>query len=263
MSEFETLLVEVRDHKAFVTLNRPDAANSFDHAMQLEVRRVWEQAKADPEIRVIVLTGAGDRAFCTGIDRHVDKPLTYDREFWHREDPSQFLSPKTCRLWKPVICAVNGMACGGAFYLIGESDVVIAAEHATFFDPHVTYGFTAVLEPVMVSKRMFFGEALRMALMGNDERISAHKAMEIGLVSEVVPADRLAEQADWLASRIAEKDPVAIQGTVRAMWASLDLHRSIAMDLGFPLAMGSNAEADTSAAMEIFEQKIRPEWRLR
>ncbi len=263
MSDFESIRFEVRDRKAFLTLNRPEAANSFDHAMQREIREVWEIAKSDPEIRVVVLTGAGDRAFCTGIDRHVDKPLTYEREHWQREDPSQFLSPKTCRLWKPVVCAVNGMACGGAFYLIGESDIVIAAEHATFFDPHVTYTLTAVLEPIMVSKRMFFGEALRMALMGNDERIGAQKAMEIGLVSEVVPADGLMEQADWIASRIAEKDPVAVQGTVRAMWASLEMHRAIAMDLGFPIAVGSNAAADSSDAMRIFEEKIRPEWRLR
>jgi len=263
MSDFEAIRFEVRDHKAFVTLNRPEVSNAFDHAMQRELLEVWETAKADPEIRVVVVTGAGDRAFCTGIDRYVDKPLTFEREFWHREDPSQFLSPKTCRLWKPVICAVNGMACGGAFYIIGEADIVIAAEHATFFDPHVTYALTAVLEPIMVSKRMFFGEALRMALLGNDERIGAQKAMEMGLVSEVVPADRLMEQADWLASRIAEKDPVAIQGTVRAMWASLEMNRAIAMDLGFPIATASNDAADSSEAMRIFEQKIRPEWRLR
>jgi len=263
MSDFEAIVFEVRDRKAFVTLNRPAASNSFDHAMQRELREVWEIAKGDAEIRVIVLTGAGDQAFCTGIDRHVEVPLTFEREFWHREDPSQYLSPKTCRLWKPVICAVNGMACGGAFYLIAESDIVIAAEHATFFDPHVTYALTAVLEPIMVSKRMFFGEALRMALMGNDERIGAQKAMEIGLVSEVVPGERLLEQADWLASRIAEKDPVAVQGTVRAMWASLEMHRAIAMDLGFPIAVGSNEAADSSEAMRMFEDKVRPEWRLR
>jgi enoyl-CoA hydratase/carnithine racemase len=263
MSDFEAIRLEVRDHKAFVTLDRPEAANSFDDAMQRELHEVWNLAKTDPEIRVVVVTGAGDRAFCTGIDRYVDKPLTFEREHWQREDPSQFLSPKTCRLWKPVIGAVNGMACGGAFYILGECDIVIAAEHATFFDPHVTYALTAVLEPIMVSKRMFFAEALRMALLGNDERISAQKAMEIGLVSEVVPADQLMEQADWLASRIAEKDPVAIQGTVRTMWASLEMHRSIAMDLGFPLAAASNEAADSSDAMRQFEEKVRPQWRLR
>jgi enoyl-CoA hydratase/carnithine racemase len=263
MSDFEAIQLEVRDHKAFVTLDRPEAANSFDLAMQRELHEVWNLAKVDPEIRVVVVTGAGDRAFCTGIDRYVDKPLTFEREHWQREDPSQFLSPKTCRLWKPVIGAVNGMACGGAFYILGECDIVIAAEHATFFDPHVTYALTAVLEPIMVSKRMFFAEALRMALLGNDERISAQKAMEIGLVSEVVPADQLMVQADWLASRIAEKDPVAIQGTVRTMWASLEMHRSIAMDLGFPLAAASNDAADSSEAMRLFEDKVRPEWRLR
>ena len=80
------------------------------------------------------------------------------------------------------------MACGGAFYLLGEADILIAAEHATFFDPHVTYGMPAVFEPALMLQRMPFGEVLRMTLLGNHERISAARALEIGLVTEVVAA---------------------------------------------------------------------------
>ena len=87
------------------------------------------------------------------------------------DDPGDSLNPKANDLWKPVVAAVNGMACGGAFYLLGEADVVLAAEHATFFDPHVTYGMVAAFEPILLLRRMPFGEVLRMALAGNHERV--------------------------------------------------------------------------------------------
>ena len=262
MPTFDTLLYEVRDGKAFVTLNRPDHHNSFDQQMQRELRNLWEEVKDDHGVRVVVLTGAGDRAFCTGLDRNM-QPINVDnREFWEREDPSLWISPKTCRVWKPVVCAVNGMACGGGFYLLAEADIIIAAEHATFFDPHVTYAMTAVLEPVMLSKRMPFGEVMRMALLGNDERISARRALEIGLVSEVVPGADLAATAEWVADRIAEKDPNAVQGTVRALWASLEVNRAVLMDLGFPLAAASNMAAGNERGQPV-ASGARREWRLR
>jgi len=261
VSSFETILFEVRDGKAYVTLNRPDQLNAFDEQMQRELRAVWDRAKDDDDIRVIVLTGAGDKAFCTGLDRN-GQPANFDRRYWHREDPSAWVSPKTNKCWTPVIAAVNGMACGGGFYLLAEADIIIAADHATFFDPHVTFAMAAVLEPVMLSKRMPFGEVMRMALLGNDERISARRALEIGLVSEVVPASELAATAEWLADRIAEKEPTAIQGTVRALWASLEVSRSMLMDLGFPLATGSNNAGGNERGLPV-ASRTRREWRLR
>jgi enoyl-CoA hydratase/carnithine racemase len=260
--EFETLLVDVRDHKAVVTLNRPDRHNMFNQQMQRDLRATWEMVKDDHDIHVVVLTGAGERAFCAGLDRE-EQPINVDnREFWLREDPSLWISPKTNRCWKPVVCAVNGMACAGGFYLLAEADIVIAAEHATFFDPHVTFAMAAVLEPVMLSKRMPFGEVMRMALLGSDERISAARAHEVGLVSEVVHKEDLLATAEWLADRIAEKDPTAIQGTVRALWASLEVNRAVLMDLGFPLAGASNVVSGNQTGLPMGSQPRR-EWRLR
>ena len=88
-------------------------------------------------------------------------------------DPGDNIGPKSCDLWKPVIAAVNGMACGGAFYMLGEVEFIIAAEHATFFDPHVTYGMTAAFEPIHMRRSMPFGEIMRLSLLGNYERLSA------------------------------------------------------------------------------------------
>ena len=105
-------------------------------------------------------------------------------------DPGDNIGPKSCDLWKPVIAAVNGMACGGAFYMLGEVEFIIAAEHATFFDPHVTYGMCAAFEPIHMAGIMPFPEIMRLSLLGNYERMSAARAHQIGMVSEVVPGDR-------------------------------------------------------------------------
>ena len=105
-------------------------------------------------------------------------------------DPGDNIGPKSCDLWKPVIAAVNGMACGGAFYMLGEVEFIIAAEHATFFDPHVTYGMTAAFEPIHMAGITPFPEIMRLSLLGNYERMSAQRAHQIGMVTEVVPGDR-------------------------------------------------------------------------
>src|SRR5207248_1455145 len=210
----ETLLYEETDGVALVTLNRPDVYNAFDAAMMRELSGLWQSLKTNDAVRCIVLTGAGERAFCTGIDRSEIPtdgapfdPLTF-------EDPGRKLGPKTNELYKPVIAAVNGMACGGAFYMLGEVEFIIAAEHATFFDPHVTYGMTAAFEPIHMLQKMPFGEIMRLSLLGNHERMSARRAYEIGLVSEVVPAAGLRDAATWAAEAIASQPPLAIQATL-------------------------------------------------
>ena len=135
-----------------------------------------------------MLTGAGEKAFCTGIDRMEqmggdDSTTPTDPDVvgsggtpFMFNDPGDNIGPKSCDLWKPVIAAVNGMACGGAFYMLGEVEFIIAAEHATFFDPHVTYGMTASFEPIHMAGIMPFPEIMRLSLMGNYERMSAARA---------------------------------------------------------------------------------------
>jgi len=276
VAELETITYECSDNVAWVTLNRPKVHNAFNATMQHELRTVWRWLRHDESARVIVLTGAGDRAFSVGIDRrevlgddkHVNtvtragpaagpnsgpevgpnsgpgagpdpaagpepihvasatSPFMFD-------DPADYLGPKSNDLWKPVVAAVNGMACGGAFYMLGEADIIIAAEHATFFDPHVTYGMPAGYEPLQLLPKMPFGEIVRMTLLGASERMSAARAHEIGLVSEVCRARELHERAAWLAGEIAKAPPLAIQGSLRALWTGRELSRSQALGLGW------------------------------
>src|SRR4029079_10420699 len=220
MAGYETIEVSKADGVAWVTLNRPDVRNAVNEQMQRELHEVWTAFRYDDEVRCVVLTGAG-QSFCTGIDRA--EAVSEDNNAsmaagdypgyptpWMYDDPGREIGPKARDCWKPVIAAVQGQACGGAFYLLGEVEFIIASEDATFFDPHVTYGMTAAFEPVQMLAKMRFQEIMRMSLLGADERMSAQRALQIGLVSEVVPRDELRERAAWAARVIADAPPVAI-----------------------------------------------------
>jgi enoyl-CoA hydratase/carnithine racemase len=222
MTAFETILLEVdaASHVATITLNRPDSLNAFNRTMCDEMVKAWRIVKLDDSVNAVVLRAAGSRAFSAGLD--IKTPYGQPDNVWNHEDPGEALSPKWQKMWKPVVCAVQGMCTAGAFYFVNESDVVICSEDATFFDSHVSAGLVCALEPIGLMRRIGLGESLRIALMGNDERVGADTALRIGLVSEVVSADRLWLRAHEIAAAIAAKPPSATQGTVKAIWESLD-----------------------------------------
>ena len=241
-TSFTTITVEIDEAAkvAVVTLDRPEAYNAFSPTMQEELKSTWRAFRSDDRVNAIVLTAAGDKSFCVGIDRNEaeftnmaghSRLYGTSNNFMY-DDPGDDLGPKSCDLWKPVICAVNGMACGGAFYMLAESDIIIAADHATFFDPHVTYGMAAVYEPMKMLQYMPLGEVLRMTLLGNHERMSAATAHRIGLVSEVCPADELMERARWVADAIASQPAVGVQASLRSIWAANDLGTKQALSMG-------------------------------
>lgn len=256
-----TLEIAVAEGVATVTLNRPEVHNAFNAAMTEELAQVWQALRFDTEVRAIVLTGRGDKAFSSGLDRSsVEKfgldPLTY-------EDPGRLLGPKSQKLWKPVIAAVNGLACGGAFYMLAEADVILAAEHATFFDPHVTFGMVGAFEPILLLRRMPFGEVLRMALVGSHERLSARTAQSLGLVSEVLPSRDLLPAAQQLAGTIASQPPLAVQATLRTLWAAKDLTTAQATELGnMFLQLGTSVDA-LNEGQQAFESGARTRPRIR
>lgn len=230
---YNTVKVEVADHVATITINRPEAMNSFNRTMVEEFEALWKDLAWNDDVHVCVLRAAPGKAFCTGVDvkesREEGKAVVDLDNTWHCEDPGKFLGPKSMNCWKPVIAAVHGMAAGGAFYWLNESDIVICSEEATFFDPHVTYGMTSALEPIGMTYKMPLQDVLRMVLLGNDERVTAETAKQIGIVSEVVPLGELWNRAAELAAIIAAKPPAATAGSVKAIWQSLDLPRSVAL----------------------------------
>jgi enoyl-CoA hydratase/carnithine racemase len=177
-------------------------------------------------------------------------------------DPGSNINPKENDLWKPVVAAVNGMACGGALYMLGEADIIIAAEHATFFDPHVSYGMVAGFESTHLLQKLPLGETLRVALLGAHERMSASRAHQLGLVSEVTPAEELLDRALWVANAIAASPVLAIQGTLRAVWMANEASRQAALkQVSTLVSLGTQFE-NIEEGQETFKGS-RPEWRLR
>jgi enoyl-CoA hydratase/carnithine racemase len=226
--DHETIEVELRDHVATLTLDRPDRMNAFDATMCDELRDAWAWVRDSDDVHVAVLQANGDRAFCTGLD--VKRGAWWrDQNVWNHVDPGVHIGPRSNQVWKPVVCAVQGMCAGGGQYLVNESDIVIATDDATFFDPHANGSIVSAVEPIgMLHRGVPLGEVLRWALMGSDERITAATAQRIGLVTEVVAAADLRARAADIAAQIARRDPIAIQGTVRAIWEATEMPPSIA-----------------------------------
>ena len=273
MTTYETITVDKNDGVAWVTLNRPQVHNAINMTMQRELRDTWRAFRYDDDVRCVVLTGEG-KSFCTGIDR-AEAISDDNREQmaqgkypgyptpWMFDDPGRDVGPKANDLWKPVIAAVNGMACGGAFYMLGEVEFIIASDDATFFDPHVTYGMTAAFEPAQMLSKMPFQEVMRMSLLGVHERISAERAYQTGLVSEVCPREELHDRAAWAAQVIADSPALAIQGTQRALWTALEVGRHASIELSNLFTrIGNDAEAFRQG-QERFASGERPELRIR
>jgi enoyl-CoA hydratase/carnithine racemase len=241
---YSTLLVEIADGIATITLNRPERLNCFNRAMVTEFRELWSQLRADSNVRVIVLRAAPGRAFCSGVDvkegwRAPGEELTP----FDQEDPGEWLGPKSNKVWKPLIVAVHGIAAGGAFYWLNEADIVICSEDATFFDPHLKFGKISAVEPIGALGRIPLQEITRMVLMADTERIGAQTALRISLVTEVTPLATLWTRAHELAALIAQRHPVAVQGSMRAIWEAQSLPRAQAVtnalryiQIGKPLA---------------------------
>ena len=257
--EYQTILYEVGEDKvATITINRPEAMNSFNAQMNREFVDVWKRISEDDNVNAVLLRAADCRAFSTGADvkqsREGENVLGSEVEF-NQRDPGEFLGPKANLCWKPVVTAVHGLCCGGAFYWVNESDIVICSEDAQFFDPHVDYGLACAVEPTGLTYRMAIGDIMRIVLLGNSERMGAKTALEARLVSEVHESrEALWERAHYLAATIASKPTEAVQASVYSIWNSMELPRKAALDQAFRhcqiVAPGGKSKLDHQALMK-------------
>jgi enoyl-CoA hydratase len=200
--------VELRDGALVVTLNRPDAANALNAAVGEGLCRALSSAAEDDETRSIVVTGAGERVFCAGMDL---KAFTAGEDMTSVGQGLSLLS--SCP--KPVIAAVNGHALAGGFEVMLRCDLVVAAEHARFGIPEVKRGLVAAGGGTRLPRRIPLQLALEMGLTGGP--ISASRALELGLVNRVVPADQVMATALDLAALINANGPLAVQATKQLM----------------------------------------------
>jgi E-phenylitaconyl-CoA hydratase len=260
--KLETLLYDVKNGVATITLNRPDRHNAFNVAMANELKRAWDAVKTDPEVVCAIVTGAGEKAFCTGMDvADVASGEAKGTGTVSREDAPWFrLTAIQNKCWKPVITAVNGMVVGGGLHFIADSDLIVASESASFFDTHVKVGLIAGIEPVGLTRRIPLESVLRMALLGGSERMSAAEALRLGLVGEVVAADQLLPRAQELADKIAQHSPTALARTKQVIWEGLDSGLDDAIDNAWQAITEHTAHGDLEEGTVAFVEKRKPRW---
>ncbi|HEY0448811.1 enoyl-CoA hydratase/isomerase family protein [Actinophytocola sp.] len=218
---YRTLRVERRGPVGWLVFDRPHAGNAMDAAMMAELPLAWRELDDDPGVRCIVLTGRG-KAFQTGLD-----VVALAREPESLRESSRRTRNADLRLtgWHlgvltPVVVAVNGTCAGGGLHFVVDGDVVIAARHATFLDPHASVGQASNWEAVGMTHRMAAGVAARVVLTGAHERLDAERARQLGMVGEVVEADELEAVAQRVAERIAAADPDVVRARKHALWSA-------------------------------------------
>jgi enoyl-CoA hydratase/carnithine racemase len=267
---YETILFEQRDRAACVTLNRPERLNAVNHQMIAELDDAYQRIEQDPDIWTYIMTGAGDRALCSGADVSVIPDSTLPGQdtrgepllgsYWQWDAPQE-ATPPYLRMTKPMICAVNGLAAGAGLDLITTSDITIAATGATFFDPHVSIGVASGREAVRLARVLPLNIAMRVALMGKHERLSAQRAYDLGLVSELVARESLMDRAWEIAATINRNAPLAVRGTRLGVRKGLALpvYEAEILAEGHRLRVAATQDAQEGA--RAFLEKRDPQWK--
>ena len=259
---FETLLYEVEAGIATVTLNRPERHNAFNTIMAVELRQVWHEIQTDPEVLCAILTGSGDRAFCSGMDVGDIASGTTQKAEGHEEEADwRKLTSVQNQCWKPVIAAINGMVVGGGLHFVVDSDIVVCSEEASFLDTHVKVGLIAGLEPVGLARKIPLEAVMRLALLGGSERMSAQEAHRLGLVGEVVSPAEVLPRARALAGMISEHSPTALALTKQSIWASLNDGLDTALEKTWATIEAHNEHPDLKEGSRAFVDKRKPHWK--
>lgn len=261
MNTYERLVVTKSDGVGWLILNRPEAGNAFDALMLDELETAWAELDADPDVRVIVNTANG-KAFCTGMDVvQVARDRAAMKKHSRRtRDAELKISSWHCGVWKPVIAAVNGVCAGGGLHLVADADIVIAAEQATFVDPHVSVGQAVAYEAITLLRKSPMEAITRMTLSGKGERISAQRAYELGIISEVVPSDELRAVAERLATAVATNSPTAMRATKKALWRSLEMGLTEARDEAAEEIWRLRNHPDHAEGARAWQEKRQARW---
>lgn len=256
---FETLEYEVDAGVAVIRLNRPARKNAVNRQMSRELPTLWRMFERDQSAAVAIVTAAGDDAFCTGADLADLPEMLFDEDGAPSIDSIRWTSLQN-DVWKPVICAVNGVVLGGGLHFLADSDFVLAADHAWLSDTHVSVGLVSALELTPLARRMPMGEVLRLALVGRDARMTAQRAHQLGLVSELCATQDLLARAKTLALSIAKNSPSAMARTKRAVWRSKELGLQDSLRKSWADIVEHNQGPDFEEGVRAFIEKREPRW---
>ncbi len=234
------LLFEVRDHIAYLTLNRPEVHNAINPELMIQLAEAWQRVASDDTIRVAIVTGGGDKAFSAGADLVRFLPLTTRQRAPEDEWDHAILKNPGLRdiamlhpfeMHKPIIAAINGYCVAGGMELMLATDIRIAAEHATFGLMEVKWGLIPYAGSLVRTPRQIpYCNAMELLLTG--DRIDAHEARRLGLINHVVPASQLITKAEGIARKIAANGPLAVRA----------IKEGVARTSGRPLEEGYKIE---------------------
>ena len=260
MSAFEHILVEREGAIFWITINRPDALNALNPLAHRELSAALDSYAADAALRVAVITGAGDRAFCVGSDLKAratanadDHPPTGFGGISHRFD-----------LFKPVIAAVNGLALGGGVEIVAACDLAIAADHAEFGLPEPRVGLAALGGGGLqrLARNLPLKYAMELVLTGR--RFGAEEAKRVGLINDVVPRAELKARVRAMAEQIIASAPLAVEASKQVMLQSLALpDLQAALRARYPAAERMLASEDAKEGQRAFVEKRKPYWQGR
>lgn len=256
--DFEEILLGIEGGIATITLNRPARYNALGKRIVEELGEVLEKIEGSGEVRVLILTGAGDRAFCSGVDLKERADMNADERWAHNRALNGF-AERLARLQAPTIAALNGLALGGGLEVTLACDFRIAVEGATFALPEVGLGIVPGAGGTQRLPRLV-GPTRAKELILTARRIDAETALEMGLVSRVVPADALAHEARALAEEIAANSPLALAYAK----AAVDVASETALDQGLRFETAAIratlASKDYAAGLAAFAEKRKPEF---
>jgi enoyl-CoA hydratase/carnithine racemase len=247
-----------------LVFDRPEAGNAMNAGMMGELERAWQELDADPAVRVIVNTGNG-KAFQTGMDVKqvaVDKAAMREQSRRTR-DATLKITAWHNQVWKPVIAAVNGTCAGGGLHFVADADIVIASSAASIVDAHVSVGQVTAYEAIALARKVPVEAIMRMALLGRHERITAERALDLGLLSEVVEPDALRARAQELGETIARNSPTAMAHTKRALWGALEHGLTDACRAGAKELVAMWGHPDQTEGPAAFAEKREPKWQDR
>jgi enoyl-CoA hydratase/carnithine racemase len=268
---YNTIELEVRGLAARIMLNRPDRLNAISDEMIAELNDAYLHVEQNPDIWVLIISGRG-RALCVGADVTKaadhdvvaapgidtrDEPLLSSFRQW---DVPQEATPPYLQMTKPIICAVNGLTGGAGLDLVTTADVTIASERASFFDPHVSIGLSSGRETARLARVLPLPITMRMALMGRHEQLSAQRAYDLGLISELVPDEQLLERAWEIAALMCANAPLALRATRLSIRKGLSLPISEAELLAENYRMKTALTEDAQEGPRAFLQKRDPRW---
>jgi len=253
--------LEVVDHVATVTIDRPEVMNAIDLAAEAELQRIWSALEADDGVRLVVLTGAGERAFCVGAD--LKNPSVKGVDYWAAARPGGFggiALRETLNV--PVMARVNGFALGGGFEMVLGCDIVVACEEASFGLPEALVGRMPLDGGMTLLQRQIpFRQAMGMMFTG--QRIKAQRALELGLINEVVPRAELdGAVARWSAAILACA-PLSLKAIKQVVRQTATLSPAQAQAVRLPALVAALQSQDADEGVLAFQQKRKPQWKGR